>query len=472
MSTKVFSGLIIVLLCSYGQCWSFDKSYQEQWGKRLEDVTQNFLMLNNVGAINRREKLEFPEYKNADIDNFLKTELGDLYVGFHPDIAQYVRYISNRPKFQLQLWHTIVNQFEKEHASRKNNGIAQLIASRLEFPQYSFDESWLIPYIISLGFGNQANDFVDGRLQVYNNYLFRLNYFEELKRQKINPIHALGFCVLGSATITRIPNFAQKNYWELYPDINSEHRDFYTMMLASTFMLNEMKKMQISYFTIEPKNKYISVQSKHNLHLEFLAKNFRFPLDELKLVNRKFYSLVIPVKTNFRLPAQFTQQFIEKEELLALGSAYHIHKIKAPFCLVKYKIKPEDKIDVVAKNFSIGENEIKQINFLGADDWQAQKLLFIRVPLKDSVFYSAFDTLSTEQIKEQLKTIQANNNPDVQNVSPNASSNPVNKTHVVKSGDTLSQIARKYGVTVKQIKTWNNLKSDNIQIGQKLIIKK
>ncbi len=189
-------------------------------------------------------------------------------------------------------------------------------------------------------------------------------------------------------------------------------------------------------------------------------------------MNRKFYSLVIPVKTNFRLPAQFTQQFIEKEEFLALGSAYHIHKIKAPFCLVKYKIKPEDKIDVVAKNFSIGENEIKQINFLGADDWQVQKLLFIKVPLKDSVFYSTFDTLSTEQIKEQIKTIETSNNPNVQNNNTNASSNPVNKTHVVKSGETLSQIARKHGVTVKQIKNWNNLKSDNIQIGQKLIIKK
>lgn len=38
----------------------------------------------------------------------------------------------------------------------------------------------------------------------------------------------------------------------------------------------------------------------------------------------------------------------------------------------------------------------------------------------------------------------------------------------VKSGDTLSGIAKKFHVTVKQIKAWNNLKSDMIREGQKL----
>ena len=41
----------------------------------------------------------------------------------------------------------------------------------------------------------------------------------------------------------------------------------------------------------------------------------------------------------------------------------------------------------------------------------------------------------------------------------------------VKSGDTLSHIAKKHHVTVKQLKQWNNIKSDIIQIGQKIKIK-
>ncbi|MBQ7162900.1 MAG: transglycosylase SLT domain-containing protein [Bacteroidales bacterium] len=40
----------------------------------------------------------------------------------------------------------------------------------------------------------------------------------------------------------------------------------------------------------------------------------------------------------------------------------------------------------------------------------------------------------------------------------------------VRSGDNLYNIARKYHVTVKQLKTWNNLKSDMLRVGQRLII--
>lgn len=44
--------------------------------------------------------------------------------------------------------------------------------------------------------------------------------------------------------------------------------------------------------------------------------------------------------------------------------------------------------------------------------------------------------------------------------------------YTVKKGDTLSKIARTYSVTVKQLQTWNGLKTDAIHIGQKLAVKK
>ena len=43
-------------------------------------------------------------------------------------------------------------------------------------------------------------------------------------------------------------------------------------------------------------------------------------------------------------------------------------------------------------------------------------------------------------------------------------------THVVKQGESLSSIARKYHVTVAQIKQWNHLKRETIHAGQKLTI--
>lgn len=44
------------------------------------------------------------------------------------------------------------------------------------------------------------------------------------------------------------------------------------------------------------------------------------------------------------------------------------------------------------------------------------------------------------------------------------------KYHTVSKGQTLSSIARKYNTSVSEIKSLNNLSSDNIMLGQKLIV--
>ena len=42
--------------------------------------------------------------------------------------------------------------------------------------------------------------------------------------------------------------------------------------------------------------------------------------------------------------------------------------------------------------------------------------------------------------------------------------------HRVKGGEYLGKIARRYGCSVKKIQQWNNLKSDNIRVGQRLVL--
>jgi membrane-bound lytic murein transglycosylase D len=48
---------------------------------------------------------------------------------------------------------------------------------------------------------------------------------------------------------------------------------------------------------------------------------------------------------------------------------------------------------------------------------------------------------------------------------------PDTKTYIVQPGDTLWDISKKLpGLTVEKIKTLNNLKSNNLKPGQKLIV--
>ncbi|WP_397537323.1 LysM peptidoglycan-binding domain-containing protein [Rummeliibacillus pycnus] len=55
---------------------------------------------------------------------------------------------------------------------------------------------------------------------------------------------------------------------------------------------------------------------------------------------------------------------------------------------------------------------------------------------------------------------------------PTTGSNSTQSTYIIVKGDTLSKIAQKFNVTVSNLKTWNNLNSDLIYIGQKINIRK
>lgn len=59
--------------------------------------------------------------------------------------------------------------------------------------------------------------------------------------------------------------------------------------------------------------------------------------------------------------------------------------------------------------------------------------------------------------------------PASTNTSSNSSSS---QYHTVKSGETLYAVSRKYGVSVNDIKAWNKLSGNNLEVGQRLVVKK
>lgn len=49
---------------------------------------------------------------------------------------------------------------------------------------------------------------------------------------------------------------------------------------------------------------------------------------------------------------------------------------------------------------------------------------------------------------------------------------PVDKSYIVKQGDTLYNISKRFGLTVDELKGLNNMMDNNIKIGQKLVVTK
>ncbi len=53
---------------------------------------------------------------------------------------------------------------------------------------------------------------------------------------------------------------------------------------------------------------------------------------------------------------------------------------------------------------------------------------------------------------------------------PPAMAGTPSSVHIVEPGETLYRIARQNGVTVPQLKQWNNLSNDMIEVGQQLVV--
>ncbi len=53
---------------------------------------------------------------------------------------------------------------------------------------------------------------------------------------------------------------------------------------------------------------------------------------------------------------------------------------------------------------------------------------------------------------------------------PPAMTGTPSSVHVVEAGETLYRIARQNSITVQQLRDWNNLKNDVIEVGQQLVI--
>ena len=102
-----------------------------------------------------------------------------------------------------------------------------------------------------------------------------------------------------------------------------------------------------------------------------------------------------------------------------------------------------------------------------------------REPVKKSVADSTIaETKVPEPIDGSTKTAVTNNtkksNPSTLQQTQGSGIGSAQKTqkYKIKKGDTLTKIASKHHVKVKDLMKWNNLKSDRIREGQTLIIKK
>jgi len=143
-----------------------------------------------------------------------------------------------------------------------------------------------------------------------------------------------------------------------------------------------------------------------------------------------------------------------------------------------YQVKSGDTLYSIANKYNIGVNELKAINDLVNNNLSIGQLLTVPsgLSLVNSYVVEKGDTLYS--IAKNFD-ISVNKLKEYNNLSSNLLSVgqkiliPIEEdtTYVVKSGDTLYSISREYNTTVDNLKRLNNLTSNTLSVGQILIVK-
>ena len=178
------------------------------------------------------------------------------------------------------------------------------------------------------------------------------------------------------------------------------------------------------YFDMDNMNlpNYINYTVKSGDTLYSIARDNNISVDVLRKDNA-LTSDVLNIGQIIRIRLQ-EGQTIEVEE--CFGEDYEIPNTTN---YINYTVKKGDNLYNIAKAYNSSVNELVKINNLSNT------------------------SLSIGQI---LKV-------------PSSKTNSVS-TYIVKKGDSLYSIAKKYNTTVDSLKKKNNLKTNNLSIGQKIII--
>lgn len=242
------------------------------------------------------------------------------------------------------------------------------------------------------------------------------------------------------------------SFWELSPYLPSETQNYIPKFIAMTYALKHADEHGIQPIETEFAWKSEVIMLDKNVSLQQVATAVNLPLETLKKFNPSYKRSIVNASPE-RPKRLIIPQTPERSDSLlyaALNNTSFIEPPTAASSLVhnKYKVKNGETLALVSRKFGVSVQDLKAWNGLTSRSKIVGRTLVIQKEENMSSTRLAKNNSSTASSTRYL-------------------------SYTVRKGDTLSDIATKFkGSTVSQIKSDNHLKSSNLQIGQKLKIRK
>ena len=143
----------------------------------------------------------------------------------------------------------------------------------------------------------------------------------------------------------------------------------------------------------------------------------------------------------------------------------------------KYTVKSGDSLWTIARRYGLKTDDLRQANGLTSDTLRVGQVLTLKAaadgakPKAAAAGAKPKAAAPEKGAKKAPKGADAGKPASVQQTSNRIAGLSADK-HVVKSGDNLWTLARRYKVKEDDLREWNNLKSSNLHIGQVLLLRR
>ena len=366
---------------------------------------------------------------------------------------------------------------------------------------------WQFMLATAKGLGMEVNSLVDERRDPYLSSEMAASYLKGLYDSYGDWSLAIAAYNCGPGTLNKAIRRAggepkDKDFWSVYNYLPEETRGYVPAFIAVNYVMNYYPEHNISPVLPTAPLVMDTVHVTDRIHFDQISQVLNIPVEELRILNPQYRADIIPGSVdnprNLILPSQQIHAYLMSEEDI---KRYEVDKYSPrdkvepgetqgdvlatvedtaiwadPITTTSdkvekngekqtiiHKVKAGETLASIAKTYEVSIEDIKSTNNLRRNAVRVGQQLRI----SDAVVPAGKEIASVTPANKPNTGTQATTQ---KKTTPSASNTGQPSTHLVKKGETLSVIAKKYGTTVNAIKNANGLKNDNIRAGQKLTI--
>lgn len=298
--------------------------------------------------------------------------------------------------------------------------------------------------------GLKQNWWYDGRRDIIESTKAALNYLESLAKQNSGDWElALASYNAGPGKIRSAVRYNKKknkptDFWHL-TKIRRETRDYVPKLMALKLLFENPEEYELDLLPIADETHYAIVELDAQIDLALAADLAGISINELYQLNPAFNRWATAPKGPHRLilPIDKREQFE-----LALQKLPPEERIN----WIRHKIKTGETLSQISQKYRTTIPLIKSVNKIRGTQIRAGKYLMVPTATRN------LNSYTMSQSSRVSKT-------------QNTQRSGTRQYHVVRSGQSLWTISRRYGVTTAALAKWNAMAPiDTLRIGQKLVV--